>query len=231
MAICTYNESKNIDVMLSRLRQALPEADLLVVDDDSPDGTSQQVREFCRRDNKVELIVRENERGLGGAIRAAIEYAVQNRYRYFLNLDGDLSHDPDQLPSLLQAMTQDPELDVVIGSRYISGGRIEGWPLKRRIMSRMINRFATTVLRLPVRDCSGSMRCYRVGALEKLDPASLRIQGYALLEELLVRMNRDGAKMAEVPITFSERQQGESKLTFGEAIRSVTAMLSLAVSR
>ena len=115
-----------------------------------------------------------------------MEDAIAGGYDYFLNLDGDLSHDPDQLPTLLHRMKQPPTVDVVIGSRYIRGGAIDGWPLHRRMMSRMVNGFATRVLRLPVSDCSGSMRCYRVAALRRIGVENIRSDGYSVLEELLV---------------------------------------------
>ena len=123
------------------------------------------------------------------------------------------------------------EIDVVIGSRYAEGGSIVGWPLHRKLMSRMVNGFATSCLRLPVRDCSGSMRCYRVAALERVGMQSMRVNGYAVLEEILVKLVRQGSKMAEVPITFTDRRRGESKLTFREAVRSSAQMLRLALRR
>ncbi|MGB7343447.1 MAG: polyprenol monophosphomannose synthase [Pirellulaceae bacterium] len=227
VAVCTYNEAANIIPLVQRLRSALPAADLIVVDDNSPDGTADLVRQFQVGDEKLRLHVREDERGLGGAILAAAQMAIDGKYDFFVNLDGDLSHDPAQLPSLLAVATGSAEVDVVVGSRYVEGGEIVGWPLRRRIMSWIVNRFATLFLRLPLRDCSGSMRCYRVAALEKLDLATLRCRGYALLEELLVQLHRRGSVMKEVPITFTERQVGKSKLTFSEAIRSMSFMVHL----
>ncbi|NND97371.1 MAG: polyprenol monophosphomannose synthase [Pirellulaceae bacterium] len=229
VGVCTYNEVVNVDPMVDRLRRALPEADILVVDDNSPDGTADAVRSIAASDDQVQLIVRTDERGLGGAIVRAMTAAVDGDYDLFVNLDGDLSHDPAQIPSLIQAAISDPTIDVVVGSRYIPGGQIVGWPLRRRIMSRFVNRFATSCLRLPINDCSGSMRCYRVATLRQLDLQTLQCTGYALLEELLVRVHRDGGKLAEVPITFTERQDGHSKLTLGEAIRSMSFMVRLAV--
>ncbi len=220
-----------MSALVSRLRSALPEADILFVDDNSPDRTSDEVRRCASEDDRVRLIERFDERGLGSAIIRAAVVAVDDDYDFFINLDADLSHDPAQLPALLQAAIQDDAVDVAIGSRYVAGGKIVGWPLRRRIMSRMVNRFATLFLRLPVRDCSGSMRCYRVSTLRDLDLTSLQCEGYALLEELLVRLNRPGRKMVERPITFTERQDGESKLTLREAIRSVGFMFRLALQR
>lgn len=215
--------------MLESLRDALPDADLLVVDDNSPDGTADLVREFSQAHSGVELIVRTDERGLGGAILAAVQTAIDGKYDFLLNLDGDMSHDPSQLPSLLTVAKSDPKIDVVVGSRYVDGGNILGWPLRRRMMSKMVNRFAVTALGLPIRDCSGSMRCYRVSTLAQLNLSELKCQGYALLEELLVKLHRMGARFSEVPITFTERQLGKSKLTMGEAMRSVGYMMRLAL--
>lgn len=230
IAICTYEESQNIQAMLSGLRRAFPDADLMVVDDNSPDGTADLVREFQQDDDRVELIVRRNARGLGSAIVDAMKYSVAHGYRFFANLDADLSHDPWQLPELVSAARRVPDVDVVIGSRYVAGGEIVGWPMRRRLMSKMVNRFATAFLKLPVKDCSGSMRCYRTSALDALDLNSLQCTGYAVLEELLVRLHRNGSKMLERPITFTEREHGHSKLTFKEAVRSARFMLRLALT-
>ena len=231
VGVCTYNESTNIQTLILRLRSSIPDATILVVDDDSPDGTADLVRELIASDPQIKLIVRENERGLGGATLRAITVAIQRKAEFFLNLDADLSHSPEQLADMLALARRSPEIDVVVGSRYAEGGKIEGWPLRRRMMSRLLNRFGTLCLRLPVRDCSGSMRCYRVDALRRIDLDRLRSQGYALLEELLVQLNVQGSKMAELPITFVERQSGDSKLTIGEAIRSAAQIIRLSVLR
>ena len=216
--------------MLVGLRQAFPDAQLLVVDDDSPDGTASIVRQFARQEELVRWIVRTDQRGLGSAIVAAMKCAVEGGYEYFLNLDADQSHDPAQLPNLLEQAKADRDVDVVIGSRYVPGGEIVGWPLRRRLMSKLVNRFATVFLKLPVQDCSGSMRCYRTRALRAIDLESLHCTGYAVLEEVLVKLARNGSKMAEVPITFTERELGRSKLTFAEAARSVRFMIRLAIT-
>ncbi|TWU22128.1 Undecaprenyl-phosphate mannosyltransferase [Novipirellula galeiformis] len=214
--------------MIERLRAALPDADLLIVDDNSPDGTATIALDFADRIAELRVQVREHERGLGGAIRYAMNDAIEHHYDYFLNLDGDLSHDPAQLPRLLDRAIAVPEIDVVVGSRYVAGGAIIGWPWRRRMMSRMVNQFATLCLRLPVKDCSGSMRCYRVDTLKQLNLGDWNSQGYSLLEEVLVLLKRKGAVMDEVPITFTDRQRGHSKLTFREAARSAIKIFSLA---
>ncbi|TWU41424.1 Undecaprenyl-phosphate mannosyltransferase [Novipirellula aureliae] len=230
VGVCTFNEVANIVTVVERIRSALPGADILVVDDNSPDGTANVVRQRFSNLNSVQVEVRENERGLGSAILRAVNHAIEGDYDFFINLDADLSHDPTDLPSMLGLSISSPEVDVVIGSRYVSGGQIIGWPWQRRLMSRMVNRFATLCLRLPVRDCSGSMRCYRVAALKQIDQSRLRSEGYSLLEELLVEFNRDNAVMKELPITFTDREEGESKLTMTEAFRSIGQMVRLSFS-
>ncbi|MFK8110587.1 MAG: polyprenol monophosphomannose synthase [Rubripirellula sp.] len=228
IAVCTLNEAANVSRLVSQLRNAIPSANIVVLDDDSPDGTAKLVSQLASEDSAIDLIVRKDQRGLGSAIRNVMQVAVDDGYEYFINLDGDLSHDPLQLPALLERMLQTPELDVVIGSRYVAGGSIVGWPLHRKLMSRLVNRFATVCLGLPVKDCSGSMRCYRVAALVKLGLENLHQDGYAVLEEVLMKLHRQGAQMDEVPITFTDRTEGKSKLTLREAVRSTFQILTMA---
>jgi dolichol-phosphate mannosyltransferase len=228
VAVCTLNESENIVELVQGIRRSIPIADVLVVDDHSPDGTAELVAQLRRQDPRVRLVVRTDQRGLGGAIRHAMEFAIEHDYEYFLNLDGDLSHDPADLAGLLDRAIKSNDVDVVIGSRYVDGGAIQGWPFHRKLMSRMVNGFATRCLRLPVRDCSGSMRCYRVAALKRIGMQNVRVNGYAVLEELLVNLDRQGSRMAEVPITFTDRQRGKSKLTMREALRSSAQMVRMA---
>ena len=229
VAVCTYNELANVPELTQRIYDALPDCHLLFVDDHSPDGTGDWVNNAMQSESRLRLIVRMNQRGLGGATRAALQYAVDNGYTYVLNLDGDLSHDPGVLPLMLGIAQSRPEVDVVVGSRYVQDGAIQGWPWRRRLMSRLVNKFATTILGLPVADCSGSMRCYRVAALAAMDPSTLKCESYAILEELLVRLSKHGSKMVEVPIQFIDRAKGNSKLTTREAMRSVWQLLRVAM--
>ena len=228
VGVCTLNESENIESLIHQIRQAVPEADVLIVDDQSEDGTSAIVNTLAESDKKIQLNVR-GQRGLGGAIRHAMIAAIKGEYDLFINMDGDLSHSPSDLPAMLKTHLESDDLDVVIGSRYVSGGLIKGWPVHRRWMSWLVNRFATLCLGLPVKDCSGSMRSYRVSALRDASAADLQSNGYSVLEEILVAMHRGGATMAEVPITFTDRTQGQSKLTIREAIRSMVHMVKLAI--
>jgi len=231
VAVCTLNEMANLPELVARIFQALPTADLLVVDDDSPDQTGQWAQTYAATDPRLRVLIRKDERGLGSAIRKALEYAVEQDYEYVLNLDADLSHAPEALPELLKVATSAQRPDVVVGSRYCRGGEVHGWSLRRKLMSRMVNRFAVSVLRLPVSDCSGSLRCYRVATLRKIDPASLQSNGYAILEEILLKLMATGAKMAEVPIVFTDRQRGESKLTWNEATAAAKQLIRMARQR
>jgi len=229
VAVCTYNEIANVAEMTGRVFAAVPDCHLLFIDDHSPDGTCDWVREAMASEPRRRLSVRVDQRGLGGATRTALQYAVDQGYEFVMNLDGDLSHDPDVLPEMLALATERPEIDVVVGSRYVLHGAIKGWPWRRRIMSRMVNLFATTVLGLPVSDCSGSMRCYRVSALASIDPSTLKSEGYAILEELLVRLRRNKSLMVEVPIEFVDRVRGSSKLTMREMFRSMWQLVLVAL--
>ncbi len=231
VAVCTYNERSNIEELVARIFAAMPDSHLLIVDDDSPDGTSNWVMEAMQSDDRLRLIVRKETRGLGGATRTAFKYAVDHRYLYLLNLDGDLSHDPAVLPVMLDMARDRQDVDVIVGSRYVSEGAIHGWPLHRRLMSRTVNFFAKSILRLPVIDCSGSMRCYRVSALAAIDPQTLTSESYSILEEVLMRLNKLGCKMIEIPIQFMDRERGSSKLTTREAIKSATHLIQLAIRR
>jgi len=228
VAVCTYNEIANIAELTQRIFAAVPDCHLLVIDDHSPDGTCDWVRDAMAAEPRLRLVVRVDQRGLGGATRTALQYAVDQQYEFVMNLDGDLSHDPDVLPAMLLLAIQRPEIDVVVGSRYVLHGAIHGWPLRRRIMSRLVNLFATKVLGLPVSDCSGSMRCYRVSALKSIDPSTLKSEGYAILEELLVRLKRNKSQMVEVPIEFVDRVRGASKLTTREMLRSIWQLIQVA---
>ncbi|TWT94342.1 polyprenol monophosphomannose synthase [Neorhodopirellula pilleata] len=231
VAVCTYNEADNIHEVLTRIITAVPEADVLVVDDDSPDQTSELVEQFsrsCDGQHTVRCLVR-HERGLGGAIRQAMKVAVEERYDLFCNLDADLSHDPADLPGLIDLIAS-AKVDIAVGSRYVPGGDIVGWPMHRKWMSRTINAVARRKLGLPVNDASGSFRCYRVSRLAELDLDAESSDGYSFLQEVLLRLHRSGATMAELPIRFTERIAGDSKLNFREAIRSGWTVFRLGAS-
>ena len=229
VTVATYNEMENLPSLVEEIFRYLPEADLLVIDDNSPDGTGAWCDRKRAEDPRVNCLHRAGKLGLGTATIAGMQYAIEHGYRYMLNLDADFSHPPKCLPALVAGMdpTGGPAKDVMIGSRYISGGGTEGWPLKRKLMSRGVNLYARCLLGLKPKDCSGAYRCYRVALLEKLDFAAIRSRGYSFQEEILWLLKRLGAKFGESPIVFVERQRGKSKIHSGEAYNAVKIIFAL----
>jgi dolichol-phosphate mannosyltransferase len=228
VALATYNELGNLPTLVAAIRAQLPTADVLVVDDNSPDGTGRWCDEFAAANPWFRVIHRAGKLGLGSATWAAMQHAIDNRYEVIVTLDADWSHPPEVLPSLV-AGTRD--VDVAIGSRYCPGGSISGWPLSRRVISRAMNFATRASLGIPVRDASGACRAYRVDALRKLDFAELTATGYAYLEEILWQLARRGARFAEVPIAFADRRSGASKVHAGEALGKARVLARLAWQR
>ncbi|MEM7476216.1 MAG: polyprenol monophosphomannose synthase [Planctomycetota bacterium] len=227
VVLCTYNEVGNIAIMVEALHKSLPNADIVVVDDNSPDGTSDWVKRQQENDSQLHLIHRPGKLGLGTALRDAIAWCLDREYDYLINLDADLSHDPATAPLLLQETVQ-KQLDIVAGTRYRDGGGSPGLPFHRKLISRSLNIYATRILRLPISDCSGSFRCYRVSKLRELELQELACPGYGFLEEILVALRRKGAAFGEVPIVFDCRHAGESKLSFSDAMGAIKVIHRLA---
>jgi dolichol-phosphate mannosyltransferase len=215
IALATYNEIENLPELVEAILRAVPEAHVLVIDDNSPDGTGRWCDERVSSEPRLRCIHRESKLGLGSATIEAFRYACDRDYKIIATMDADWSHDPAYLPELISATAR---ADVVIGSRYCPGGLIAGWPLYRRALSRFMNGLTRALLHLPVRDTSGAFRAYRVAELRKIDLAAIKSNGYAYLEEILWHLDRDGAKFAEVPITFHDRRAGRSKTGLSVAI-------------
>jgi dolichol-phosphate mannosyltransferase len=230
--VATYNEIENLPQLVAGIHQHLPDGSILVIDDNSPDGTGRWCDEQAAADPRFHVIHRPGKLGLGSATVAGLQFAIDHDFTWAVTMDADLSHDPQHLPAILAA-AEDPEhpADLVIGSRYVPGGHIEGWRLHRHVMSRFINTYARWLLRLEPRDCSGAYRCFRVELLRKIDFAQLTSQGYALLEELLWTVQRHGARIREVPITFVDRRHGQTKIDYREAWMAVWVIFRLAVHR
>ncbi len=231
VGLATYNERENLPRLTESLFRVQPRCDLLIVDDHSPDGTGAWCDEVAKRDSRVHVIHRPGKAGLGTATLEIIRYAVEHEYHWLITLDADLSHDPVDIERMLTAIQSHPDLDVVVGSRYVVGGRIVGWPWHRRLISRLVNWTAHWGLGLPVRDCSGAFRCYRVAALANVNWCTLRSRGYSIYEETLVELHRRGARMVETPITFSDRAHGATKAGLREMITSAWQLLRLLMSR
>lgn len=227
IALCTYNERQNVELLIPKLRGAMPDADLLFVDDNSPDGTGRYVSEVAKHDSHVHLLHREKKEGLGVAVRAGFQYAIERGYDLLVNLDADFSHPPAVIPELIAAAEH---ADVVIASRYVPGGGVVGWPWRRKVMSWGINTYVRVVLGLKTRDNSGSFRCYRVQRLREADLSQVRCRGYAVFEELLYRLKRVGATFREIPYTFEERRFGVTKINLREAFRALTNLAMLRIT-
>jgi dolichol-phosphate mannosyltransferase len=228
VALATYNEIENLPSLVDAILCVLPDADVLVVDDNSPDGTGKWCDGRASTEPRVRCLHRPGKMGLGSATLEAARTAIDGDYDVFITLDADWSHDPKQLPELLGRTER---VDVAIGSRYVDGGTIEGWPLPRRLMSRSLNRLSQAVLRLPVLDTSGAFRAYRVSKLRQVDLDKIAASGFAYLEEILWHLNRAGASFCEVPITFQQRRAGKSKINMREATAKIGTLLRLGASR
>ncbi len=223
IVIPTYEEAANVQVLLPRVRAAAPEADILVVDDASPDGTADLAEKLGAELGRITVLRREGARGFGAAVRAGFAWALERDYEAVVGMDADLSHDPSALPSLLDALE---DADMVIGSRYVPGGVIPNWPAHRRALSRWGNRYATGLLRLPASDATSGYRAYRASALRAVDLDRVRATGYGFLIEMAYRVTRTGGRLAEVPIVFEDRKRGGSKMS-GRIVAEAMALVTL----
>jgi dolichol-phosphate mannosyltransferase len=207
----TYNERDNVGTVLPALRRHVPAADILVVDDNSPDGTAAAVEELAAELGQIKLLRRPGKQGLGSAYREGFALALDEGYDVIVSMDVDMSHDPAVLPELLALI--DAGADAVIGSRYVPGGATVDWPLHRRLLSRWGNRYTSFVLGLQVRDCTSGYRAYRATALRRIAPHTTTAEGYAFLTELVRRLVRGGFRVMETPIVFRDRRFGDSKMS------------------
>lgn len=210
MIVPTFNERDSIQEVARRLFAADDDVDLLVIDDGSPDGTAAVVKEMGAGDPRIHLIERAGKQGLGTAYVAGFRWAIERGYRAVVEMDADLSHDPADVPRLLHRIG---EADLVVGSRYVPGGRVENWSKVRRMLSLGGNLYARMWLGFQVRDSTSGFRAYDIAALKELDLATVRSEGYAFQIEMTRRIHRRGGRIEEVPITFVERTQGESKMS------------------
>lgn len=206
--VVTYNEAENISRLVPAILQALPDATVLVVDDNSPDGTSDRVRAMAVTDPRVQNICRTTERGYGSATITGLQYAISNGYDAILTLDADFSHDPADLPSLRAALSN---ADVVIGSRYIGGVRVLNWEVRRLLLSLGANGYVRFLSGLQCMDCTSGFRGYRTSVFSRVDLRTIKTTGYAFLPQLLFELGK--VSITEVPICYTERRVGESKMS------------------
>jgi glycosyltransferase involved in cell wall biosynthesis len=221
----TYNEAANLGELVKRLRTAVADVGILVVDDASPDGTAALARELAGEFGDLAVLERPRKLGLGSAYRAGFRRAIDDGAEICVQIDADLSHDPAVLPALLANVEHGA--DLAIGSRYVPGGATLNWPWRRRWLSRWGNRYAAGVLGLAVNDATAGYRAYRAAALEAMDFETVRAEGYGFQIEMTHRLVRAGGRIVEFPIEFRDRQAGESKLSqgiIGEAAGLVTRL-------
>jgi dolichol-phosphate mannosyltransferase len=210
VVIPTYNEAENLEEITTRVHGAEPTVEILVVDDASPDGTGEIADRLAAADPRVHVLHRTGKQGLGAAYVAGFGWARERGYDVVVEMDADGSHAPEQLPGLLAALRT---ADVVLGSRWVPGGRVVNWPLRRMALSRGANLYTRLALGLPVRDATGGYRAYRTPVLDKIDIDSVVSQGYCFQVDLAWRSYRQGLRVVEVPITFTDRERGASKMS------------------
>jgi dolichol-phosphate mannosyltransferase len=207
----TYNERDNIETVLRRVRAVVPDARVLVVDDNSPDGTADLADDVAGELGGITVLRRPAPTGLGSAYRDGFRWGLARGYDVLVEMDSDLSHDPATLPSLLRGV--DAGADLVIGSRYVAGGVAADWPWARRAISRTGCRYAQLMLRLPTHDATSGFRAYRAGALRAVDLDTVRANGYGFQVEMAYRVANAGGEVCEVPIEFRDRTAGTSKMS------------------
>ena len=227
VVVPTYNERENVQAIVRAIRAYLA-TDVLVVDDGSPDGTAALVHELQQQDSHVHLLERSGKQGLGTAYLAGFAFAGERGYERVFEMDADFSHPPWDLPRLAAASLH---ADLVIGSRYVRGGSTSGWDFKRRLLSRNANRYAGVVLGMRVRDMTAGFRCYDVQKLLALDLAQVAAQGYAFQIEMAYRMARAGHRIVEIPIHFSDRRLGHSKMNTRIAVEALLLVPKLRLGR
>ena len=211
--IPTYNEIENIETVLAMVMAQPGHLDVLVIDDGSPDGTADQVRQLQTRfPDRIHLLEREGKQGLGTAYRLGFGFALDRDYTCVCEMDADLSHNPDDLPRLIEPIQQD-EADLAIGSRYIDGVRVIDWPLSRLILSYGAGIYTRAITRLPVKDVTAGFKCYHRRVLEDIDLSRVKSNGYSFQVEMKYRAWRRGFRLVEVPIVFTERTEGQSKMS------------------
>jgi dolichol-phosphate mannosyltransferase len=210
VVIPTYEERDNLEPVLSRLHAAVPTADVLIVDDASPDGTGELADALAAADPRISVLHRAGKAGLGAAYLAGFAAALRGEYQVVVEMDADGSHPPEDLPALLAALD---DADVVIGSRYVPGGVVRNWPMHRELISRGGNLYSRVALGVPIKDITAGYRAFRRQVLEELDLDEVSSQGYCFQIDMAWRAVQAGFRVREVPITFTERERGRSKMS------------------
>lgn len=227
LVVATYNEIETLPVLVERIRELSLDADILVIDDNSPDGTGRFCDRASQSDSRLSVIHRAGKLGLGSATILGMSYAIENGYTLVATMDADLSHDPAVLKLMLKKFEGNCAPDVVLGSRYVAGGLITGWPWYRKLSSYLVNVFSMYALGLHTRDNTSAYRMYSVSKLRELELDTISSTGYSYLEEILVHLSKTDAKFQEIPIQFQNREKGTSKVDFRELSSSLYQILRL----
>jgi dolichol-phosphate mannosyltransferase len=210
IVVPTYNERENVATLIPQLLNVAPNADVLLIDDNSPDQTADHAEQLFAVHPRFSVLRRKSDRGYGRSLLEGYRTAVDREYGRLVQLDADFSHDPVIVPQLIEAARR---VDVVIGSRYCAGGSVANWPLRRRLLSRFANQYVRAITGLRVRDSTSGFRCYTRRALQILLEAPITAEGYAFLVETTFRAQRAGLQIVEIPITFTDRREGQSKMS------------------
>lgn len=229
ISIATYNERENIEALLTDIHQHLPESHVIVVDDNSPDGTGDLLDARSQTDLHIHVLHRSGKLGYASAHRAGMRYAIEHGADVVLTMDADFSHDPAVLPALVACIAEGA--DLAIGSRYIPGGGTRNWPWHRQLLSRGSNAMARLLLGLRVHDCTGGYRAYRTSLLQRIRLDQFESDGYSFLEESLLLCALAGARLAETPIIFEERRAGKSKISRKVILEAIALLFKLAWQR
>lgn len=210
ICIPTYNERENAELIIPAITEAVPQAHILFIDDSSPDGTAGYVKEQTKINPNIHLLLRKKKQGLGKAYIAGFRWALERDYEFIFEMDADFSHDPKYLPDFLEAIK---DADLVIGSRYIKGVNVINWPMSRLLLSYFANLFARIVTGTPIMDLTAGFKCYRKEVLESINLGTIDSSGYSFQIELKFLTWKNGFKITEIPIVFTDRQRGESKMS------------------
>lgn len=227
LVLPTFNEIENLESFVAAVHAAAPAMHILVVDDNSPDGTGELADRLAQKSGLIDVIHRHSERGLGSAYRAGFARAIDQSFFAIMTMDADFSHDPALIPKFIEQI--DLGADVVIGSRYIHGGAITGWPIYRTVLSRWGNAYTRTILRLKPRDCTSGYRAYSLGALKAINPADEHGEGYVSLTAFIRRAQQGQLKIVEIPIIFANRVNGTSKMSWRIVLESMWLVSLLGV--
>lgn len=210
VVIPTFNEAENIPKLIPAVLRQAPNIDILVVDDGSPDGTADIIKEIMSSNSNIHILERQGKQGLGTAYVLGFKYAIEHGYDFVFEMDADFSHNPNEIPVFLSTIKN---YDLVIGSRYINGVRVLNWPMNRLLLSYSANFYTQIITGLPVYDATGGFKCYRIAALKTIDLDHIRSNGYAFQIEMSFKVWKKGFRLVEIPIVFADRRRGVSKMS------------------